>query len=181
MSMELYRKRYITWALGVVLFSVLATLSGDAKLTYAQLEREEPSQPVRMLLVDETQTLQASLLVNLLAATLQRTGLFEIEAQFVDVPSSFDDPLGINPSERRYELILIIPREQELEAIRQLWIATCPLTHQTRPELLQGVQTIQRLIEEGSQGQLRAVSVNDDAIPGYFATLFMKHGWLECD
>ncbi len=181
MSMELYRKRYITWMLGLVMLGVLVVLGGDVGLTYAQLGQDAPSRPVRMLLVDETQTLQASLLVNLLAATLQRTGLFEIEAQFVDVPSSFDDPLGENPTDARYELILIIPREQELEAMRQLWIATCPLTHQTRTELLQGVQTIQQLIEEGSQGQLRAVSVNDDAIPGYFATLFEKHGWLECD
>lgn len=176
MSIELYRWRYIRGFFVSVLLSLLLGWSG---LPFG-VAASSPA-PVEMLLVDETQTLQASLLVNLLAATLQRTGLFEIEAQFVDVPSSFDDPLGENLTDARYELILIVPREQELEALRQLWIATCPLTHQTRPGLLQGVRTIQQLVEEGSRGQLRAVSVTDDAIPGYFATLFEKHGWLECD
>ncbi len=141
--------------------------------------RAQP-EPVRMLLVDETQTLQASLLVNAMAAALQETGLFEIEAVFPEVASSFDDPLGENTTGRVYEMIVIVPREEELRNLRQIWIATCPLTHETRPEILQGVELIQQMLEERAQGLLRAVSVRDDALPGYFAALFEKHGWLRC-
>lgn len=137
-------------------------------------------EPVRMLLVDETQTLQASILVNVLAAALQETGLFEIEAVFPEVASSFDDPLGENTTGRVYEMIVIVPREEELRHLRQIWIATCPLTRKTRPEILRGVELLQQMVEERSQGLLRALSVREDALPGYFAALFEKHGWLRC-
>jgi len=178
MSMELYRRRYgrraqVGAALGIALLGVV----GLSALGVG--ERREP--PVRALLVDETRTLQASLLVNLLAATLRETGLFELEAVFPDVESSFDDPLGVNPTTARYELILIVPREEELERLRQLWLVTCPLTHRTRPALLRAVRAIQGLVEEGSRGRLRAVSVADDAIPGVFAAIFERHGWLACE
>ena len=171
MSKELYRNRYIR---GIGLSVSLALLLGFGGALQAQPE------PVQMLLVDETQTLQASLLVNVMAAALQETGLFEIEAVFPDVESSFDDPLGENTTGRVYEMIVIVPREEELRNLRQIWIATCPLTHETRPEILQGVRLIQQMLEERAQGLLRALSVRDDALPGYFASLFEKHGWLHC-
>jgi hypothetical protein len=136
MSIKLYWKRYKRlFVVGFVLI-----LTGSAPLP----AQEAPSPvPVDLLLVDETQTLQASLLVNVLAATLKRTGLFEIEAVFARVSSSFEDPLGVNPTERRYEMVLVIPRGIEQGTLRQIWIVTCPLTHATRPEVLQGIQTIQ--------------------------------------
>lgn len=146
----------------------------------APLAAQQTPSPVELLIVDETQTFQGSLLVNLLAATLKLTGLFNIDARFVTVSSSFDDPLGLNPTERRYELILIVPRGVEQGTLRQLWIASCPITHATRPEILQGIQVIQELISEGSQGRIEAVGVRDDAIPGIFATIFERNGWLRC-
>lgn len=187
MSMELYRRRYarraqVGAALGIALLGVVGLaflgVGGSSALGPGA---EGP--PVRALLVDETRTLQASLLVNLLAAALRETGLFELEAVFPDVESSFDDPLGVNPAPTtaRYELILIVPREEELQRLRQLWIVTCPLTHRTRPALLRAVRAIQGLVEEGSGGRLRAVSVMDDAIPGVFAAIFERHGWLVCE
>jgi hypothetical protein len=171
MSKELYRKRYIG---GLLVVCGLLLGFGASGASQARPE------PVRTLLVDETQTLQASLLVNAMAAALQETGLFAIEAVFPEVESSFDDPLGENTTGRVYEMIVIVPREEELRALRQIWIATCPLTHETRPEILQGVELIQRMLEERARGLLRALSVRDDALPGYFAALFEKHGWLRC-
>ena len=175
MSIKLYRRRYMR-ALFIVLIGGLIALGAASPPAPAQ----ETSAPVQLLLVDETRTLQASLLVNVMAATLQRTGLFEIEAVFANVESSFDDPLGENPTDRVYEMIVIVPREEELQNMRQIWIATCPITHETRPEIAAGVRTIQRLLDERSQGLVKALSVLDDALPGYFASLFEKHNWLEC-
>jgi len=151
---------------------LLLALSGTA---------QEAPKPVDLLIVDETQTFRGALMVNLLAAMLKETGLFAIEAKFVEVSSSFDDPLGINGTERRYEMILVIPVGVERGTLRQIWIVTCPLTHQTRPQILKGIETIQRLVEEGSQGLIEAASVRDDAIPGFFSTLFSRAGWLACD
>jgi hypothetical protein len=163
----------------IVLIGGLIALGAAYQPAPAQ-ETQGTSAPVQLLLVDETKTLQASLLVNVMAATLQQTGLFEIEAFFADVESSFDDPLGENTTDRVYEMVVIVPREETLESMRQIWIATCPITHETRPEIAAGVRTIQQLLEERAQGQLKALGVLDDALPGYFASLFEKHGWLEC-
>ncbi len=178
MSIKLYRRRYMR-ALLAMLLGGLIVLGAAAPSAPAQ-GTQQASAPVQLLLVDETRTLQASLLVNVMAAALQRTGLFEIEAVFANVESSFDDPLGENSTDRVYEMVVIVPREEELQNMRQIWIATCPITHETRPEIAAGVRTIQRLLDERSQGLVKALSVLDDALPGYFASLFEKHGWLEC-
>lgn len=136
---------------------------------------------VDLLLVDETETFRGSLLVNLLAAGLKETGLFVIEALFVKVSSGFSDPLGENDRGQRYEMVLVIPREAELERVRQLWIVTCPLSERTRPAVRRGIEAIRELVAGGSRGQLEAVGVQDDALPGYFATVFARNGWLACE
>lgn len=40
-------------------------------------------------------------MVNALAKALKETGLFTLEAKFVDVKSSFDDPLGVNEGDKK--------------------------------------------------------------------------------
>ncbi len=142
---------------------------------------QEAAPPIDLLIVDETKTLQFSLLVNLLAARIESTGLFEIEAVFPTVSSSFDDPLGVNRSGRRYEMILVIPRALEQGTLNQIWIVTCPITQATPPELLGGFQISEKLLQEVEQVRIEAVTVNDDAVPGFFATLFQGNGWLRCE
>lgn len=143
----------------------------------ATASQAEP-QKVELLLVDETQTLQASILVQILAQALLETDLFQLEAKIVDVPSSFHDPLGLNPTEKKYELILIIPRGLEDGSLRQLWIATQPITHKTRPQLMVAIETIKSLIAQGTAGRLEALGVMDDLIPAWFAAIFARNGWL---
>lgn len=136
-------------------------------------------QKVELLLVDETQTLQASLMVNAFAKALKDTGLFTLEAKFVDVRSSFDDPLGANEGDKRYEMILVIPRALEEGLFRQLWIVTQPINHGTRAEVLEGIQAIKSIVHQGSRGQFQAVGVMDDLIPALFSTIFDRNGWLK--
>ncbi len=136
-------------------------------------------QKVELLLVDETKTLQASILVQILAKALKDTGLFNLEAKFVDVKSSFDDPLGHNEGDKKYEMILIIPRAREEGSFRHRWIVTRPINHGMRAEVLTGIQTIKNIIHRGSSGQLQAVGVMDDLIPALFSTIFARNGWLK--
>jgi len=141
----------------------------------------EPQQ-VELLLVDETKTLQASLMVNAFAKALKDTGLFNLEAKFVDVKSSFDDPLGPNGGDKRYEMILVIPRAVEDGSFKQLWIVTQPINHGTRAEVLEGIQAIKNIVHQGSGGQFAAVGVMDDLIPALFSAIFALNGWLKrCD
>lgn len=136
-------------------------------------------QKVELLLVDETRTLQTSLMVQVFAKALKDTGLFNLEAKFVDVKSSFDDPLGPNEGDKKYEMILVIPRALEEGSFKHLWIVTRPINHNTRAEVLEGIQTIKNIIHQGSRGQFQAVGVMDDLIPALFSTIFTRNGWLK--
>lgn len=141
---------------------------------------EADANRVDLLIVDETKTFQASLVVNALAGGLKRTGQFNVQAVFPDVGSSYEDPLGRNTGEAQYEIVLVVPRVDVLFGLGQLWIATCGIPHQASSAVIDGVTTMQTMIERNGQMGIQALSVADDAMPGYFAALFVQHGWLRC-
>ncbi|MFB6286126.1 MAG: hypothetical protein ABEK03_06080 [Candidatus Bipolaricaulia bacterium] len=157
---------------------VLVGLLGLPHVAAAQ--GDDRADRVDVLIVDETKTFQASLVVNALAGGLKQTGLFNVNAVFPDVASSYDDPLGRNSGDATYEIILIVPRADVLFGLGQLWIATCNIPHRASPDVIEGVETIQTLVANNDQVDIRALSVADDAMPGYFAALLMDHGWLRC-
>lgn len=136
------------------------------------------SNRVDLLLVDETQTFQGSLMVQVYARVLQETGLFNFEAKVVTVQSSYDDPLRVNTSDKKYELILIVPKGIEDGSVNSIWMITRSITPQTRPELLSAMQLIRQRVAQDSGGLFRALGVMDDAALGIFSTVFERHGWL---
>lgn len=139
-------------------------------------QEEEPAR-FQLLLVDETRSFTASMAVELFARALKRTGLFDLSAKAVEVDSSFADPLQGREPDRRYDIIIIVPRGVEDGTVAQIWVVTRPF-----PEVSEGlrraVALIKEIVNSGSQGRLRAVDVTEDAIPGIFATLFIREGWL---
>ena len=161
---------------GAVLVLIAVALLGLASSGIAQDDA-----PLELLIVDETQTFEASLFVNMAAGVLKGTGLFKVEAEFVDVDSSFDDPLGPNETDRVYDIVVVVPRALDQRALMQIWLATCPYLPGGPDALQRAVTTIQDLVAERSQGQLTALGIYDDAVPGLFATIFDRHGWLSCD
>ncbi len=134
---------------------------------------------VDLLLVDETQTLQASLMVQIYARALQESGLFNFEAKVVQVESSYDDPLGVNATDKQYELIVIVPRGIEDGSVPQIWLITRPIGPQTRPELLAAIELIRQRVAQGSAGLFTALTVMDDGALGIFSSVFERHGWLK--
>jgi hypothetical protein len=147
----------------IMLFSLLGTAQGR----------------VDLLLVDETQTLQASLMVQVYAKALQESGLFNFDAKVVRVESSYDDPLGVNPTDKKYELIAIVPLGIEDGSVPQIWLITKPLGPQTRPELLAALEFIRQRVAQGSGGLFTALTVLDDGALGIFSSVFERHGWLK--
>ena len=165
--------------LSVLSLAAVALLAGPL-VGVAQSDDDATGDRVDLLIVDETKTFQGSLVVNALAGGLKQTGRFNVEAVFPDVGSSYDDPLGENTGEARYDIVLIVPRADVLFGLGQLWIASCDIPHRASPQVVAGVRAIQAMIAENGQIDLRALSVTDDAMPGYFATLLLKNGWLRC-
>jgi hypothetical protein len=131
---------------------VRVVLAMGLLIVFALAGAAQPSERVDLLLVDETQTLQASLMVQVYARALQESGLFNFDAKVVSVQSSYDDPLGVNPTEKRYELIVIVPRGIEDGSVPQIWMITKPIGPQTRPQLLAAMDLIRQRVEQGSGG-----------------------------
>jgi hypothetical protein len=129
-------------------------------IVFALAGAAQPSERVDLLLVDETQTLQASLMVQVYARALQESGLFNFDAKVVSVQSSYDDPLGVNPTEKRYELIVIVPRGIEDGSVPQIWMITKPIGPQTRPQLLAAMDLIRQRVEQGSGGLIQGFDSN---------------------
>lgn len=154
----------------LVFISIIVTLVSSA---------QAQSNKIDLLLVDETQTLQASLMVQIYARALQESGLFNLEAKIARVESSYDDPLGVNTTDKKYELIVIVPRGIEDGSVPQIWLITLPIGPQTRPELLAAIELIRQRVAQGSAGLFKALTVLDDAALGIFSSVFERHGWLK--
>ncbi len=154
----------------LVFISIIVTLVGNA---------QAQSNKIDLLLVDETQTLQASLMVQIYARALQESGLFNFDAKVAHVQSSYDDPLGVNPTDKKYELIVIVPRGIEDGSVPQIWLITQPIGPQTRSELLAAIELIRQRVAQGSGGLFQALTVMDDGALGIFSSVFERHGWLK--
>ena len=159
--------------------NVRAGLMMSLLIVFALVGVAQPSERVDLLLVDETQTLQASLMVQVYARALQESGLFNFDAKIVSVQSSYDDPLGVNLTEKRYELIVIVPRGIEDGSVPQVWMITRPIGPQTRPQLLTAMELVRQRVEQGSAGLFKALTVMDDGALGIFSSVFERHGWLK--
>lgn len=167
------KKALVLLALAIVLLVGWAAfgVSGSAQA------QDQGGPPFKLLIVDETRTFAISMRVELLARALKRTGLFDLSAKVVEVESSFVDPLqGLEP-DQRYDLILIVPRGLDDWTVRQLWLVTRPF-NEVSPGLIQAVGVVKGLVAQVSQGLTAAVDVTEDAIPGIFATIFIRKGWL---
>ncbi|UCH24686.1 MAG: hypothetical protein JSV66_12125 [Trueperaceae bacterium] len=136
-----------------------------------------------LLLVDETRTVEGSLLVNMIGAALNRSGLFSVAAEFATVESPFEDPLGANTGGDRFDLILIVPPEPSLAKEGRFWIVTCSPGFAAGPHVQEGERAIKQLVERAGQQvdrNLEAVNVRDGGVAAFFAPLFQRQGWLNC-
>ena len=158
----------------VLVLALLLLLGGSVTNGLAQDRGEEQ---FKLLIVDETRTFSSSMRVEVLARALIRTELFELSARIVKVSSSFEDPLQGEEPDQQYDVILIVPRGIDDGTVKQIWIATRPF-----PELDEGLRgavgTIKEIADGIFRGAAEAVDVPDDLIPGYFAAIFIREGWL---
>jgi len=127
---------------------------------------------VRLLIIDETHSIQSSLQVAQFARALKETGLFEIDAMTTI-------PVDGNLSGKTYDLAVIVP-----EKLSQLWIVTADLPERLSIPVqaaFQGVKEIASRVYEGERSlDARAVAdVTEDLFPAIYGGLLAKNGWLK--
>jgi len=150
-----------------VAFVLLVALAGGI------LGDEAPgAEQVRLLIIDETHSIQSSLQIGQFARELKETGLFEIDAMTTI-------PVDGNLSGQAYDLAVIVP-----EKLSQVWIVTADLLDKLSIPVQIAFQIVQELasrVYEGDQPlDARAVAdVTEDLFPAIYGGLLAKNGWLE--
>lgn len=141
--------------------------------------QEAPEAKMELLLVDEIKGFISSLQVEVLARAIKRTGMFNLTAKLVEVKHILDFPLGKNPDEKRYDIILIVPKALEDGLIRQVWIVTLPRRCDRSSRVWEAVGLLSTLVEGIYRGAAEAVDVTEDLIVALFSTLAQRNGWLK--
>jgi len=163
-----------SWQNLLAVLALLLLLGGSVTNGFAQ-DRGEAQ--FKLLIVDETRTFSSSMRVEVLARVLIRTELFELSAKIIEVGSSYDDPLRDEEPDQQYDVVLIVPVGIDDGTVKQLWIATRPFT-EISEELRGAVGMIKEIADGIFRGAAEGLDVTDDLIPGYFAAIFIREGWL---
>ena len=133
---------------------------------------ETPSpEPVRLLVIDETHSIQSSLQIGQFALALKGTGLFDMDART-------DIPLDGNSNDWAYDLVLIVP-----ESPSQLWIVTADLPQALSPPVQAAFQVLKNIASRVYEGESAldarsVVDVTQDLFPAIYRGLLAQNGWL---
>lgn len=157
------RKRMVVSSAALVL---LVALAGGV------LGNEAPStEPPRLLIIDETHSIQSSLQIGQFARALKETGLFDMDART-------DIPVNGNSEGPAYDLVLIAP-----ERPSQIWIVTADLPATLSPSVQASFQVLKKtalLVYEGERSldARSVVDVTEDLFPAIYGGLLAGNGWL---
>ncbi len=126
--------------------------------------------PVRLLVIDETHSIQSSLQIELFARALAGTGEFRIHA-LTEVP------LDKNPGDP-YDLAVIVPAN-----VDQVWIVTPDLPSRLPPSLATALHTLTAIADrvyggDRSLDRRAVVGVTDDLFPAVYSGFLVRNEWL---
>jgi len=132
---------------------------------------QPPNAPVRLLIVDETHSIQSSLQIAQFARAINASGLFELDA-IAQMPS------GDNVATASYHFILVLP-----ERIDQVWIVTTDFPSKLRADTRRAYEVLERLaqsIYENQQALDRRLvaGVGDGIFPAIIPGVLAVNGWL---
>ena len=134
--------------------------------------------PYRVLLVDGTKTLEATLRVGALAGAIRQSGLADVSAVFVDALSPYEDPLAGRPApDEAYDLVLIIPRGVGDGTTDIVW-ALAGNALAANPELASSFSLLSTGIGLAFNGAVRVQGPLDDLWAFFTSALYVAEGWL---
>lgn len=164
------KKKYILSA-----FLVVLVLGAGIQVT-----GQEPGRETRVMVVDESSDFEISMRVQGLVSGLKNREGLEVKAKVVEVEHPAENPLR-GDGELGLDLIIIVPGTIETGRIKQVWVvhrpfSTMPL--EMRSTAREQLNQLKQGISKAFEGKVTAVGVNDDLIPAYFSSLFLREGIL---
>lgn len=156
------------------LIAVLLGVAGWLGSAQDQPERHA----FRVLIVDGTKSLEATLRVLGLAGAIRQSGRAEITIMLADDMGSFDDALEDHEApEIPYDLILLVPTDVDTGSAYGIWILVSGDPYGT-PERSQAVGQLSLGVDQAFLGLSRALGVYDDVWAAVTAALYTQQGWL---
>jgi len=142
---------------------VLAAASGELL--------QPPDAPVRLLIVDETHSIQSSLQIAQFARAINASGLFELDAM-AQMPAGQD--IAFAP----YHFVLVLP-----ERIDQVWIVTTDFPSNLRAEIKCAYEVLEGLAETIYQNEQAldprlVAGAGDGIFPAIIPGVMAVNGWL---
>jgi hypothetical protein len=134
--------------------------------------------PYRVLLVDGTKTLEATLRVGGLAGAIRQSGLAEVAVVFTDEESAYADPLsGMPAPESPYDLMIIIPRGVGDGTADVVWLLVGG-NPAANPAASTALATLSAGMDLVFGGAVRGQGPLDDLWATLAASLYVAEGWL---
>jgi len=158
--------------------AIALTLVLLGTMAVAQPETATPS--VRLLVIDETKTLHATMRIGAMVGALKGAGLFHVDVRLADVESSGDDPLvGERPDPRLdpYDIVLIVPRGMDNASADWVLVVTDTLST-LRPAVLAGVGAIEQVVAAVFEGSVRTVGIYDHLLVPLLYGVYEAQGWM---
>ena len=141
---------------------------------------QENGERYKIVFVDESTTFEISMRVQGLVGALKARKELEVQAKTAEVENPTENPLK-EEEISGVDLVIIVPRTVETGRVNQVWVITRPITTiplEARAEAIERLEQLKGAIEKAFAGKVKPVGVNDDVIPAYFSTLFLREGIL---
>jgi hypothetical protein len=158
----------------VVVLTVLLMFIGLTAMADSGNEAEKS----RLLIVDETESMETSMRVQGFVGAIKNMSDVAVLTRVVKTENPTANPLE-DSKDLKVDAVVIVPSTIETGKIKQVWIATRPYSAvplKMRKETMSMMRKLKNGIEKAFSGQVNAVGVNDDVIPAYFSTLFLREG-----
>ena len=159
-----------------VILVIVGLIFSFTAVSNAQQEVER----FKLLVVDETQSIETSMRVQGFVGALKQRPEVEVVIRMTKPDEPTENPIK-DSQNLKVDAVLIFPHTMETGKINQVWVVTRPYSAipvEARKKTTNMMNQLKDGIEQAFSGKVNAVGVNDDVIPAYFSTLFLKQGVL---
>jgi len=164
------KQKFVTVLTVLVLFVGLAVVTGAGSEVAGS----------KLLIIDETESMEISMRVQGFVGAIKSRSDVEVLTRMVKTDDPTANPLG-GSEDLKVDAVIIVPSTIETGKVKQVWIATRPYSAiplEMRAEMMGMMEQLKQGIEKAFSGKVNAVGVNEDVIPAYFSTLFLREGVL---
>lgn len=159
-----------------VILAIVGLIFSFTAVSHAQQAEEK----FILLIVDETQSIETSMRVQGFVGALKQRPEVEVVTRMAKPDKPTENPIK-DEQNLKVDAVLIFPHTMETGRINQVWIVTRPYSAipvEARKKTANMMNQLKDGIEQAFSGKVNAVGVDDDVIPAYFSTLFLRQGVL---